>query len=71
MERECSKGQAERCRTSKSPNCTCACGGWNHGNQAARRKAEREEQENLEPSWNKGILIDDYPASAEEDEPDE
>lgn len=33
---QCSRGWTARCARSKGAKCTCACGGANHGNPAAR-----------------------------------
>lgn len=46
----CSKGWGARCAHAKGPRCTCACGGANHGNPAARR---RHDQGELMPSLTK------------------
>lgn len=46
----CSRGWGERCPKAKSPKCTCACAGANHGNPAAQKDAADQEARYRIPS---------------------
>lgn len=71
----CSRGWGKRCPAATSARCTCACGGKNHGNPAARRKAGTMHGEALAvnyrgPSWDdnatrrfSGAYVNEHPAA--------